>query len=416
MVVNGEDYYYLPGVAKVIKVTLGRDDLKKDDVPEVLAGLNYDYDANTIPYQTHGKTISLYKKSSIPELLNLPGNRYKAIQLISKIVARQKGVNVFATKPIMGRVRPNRKNNVSVRESMLTLEEYNVSHEVQRDEPIDIKKVYVHKSKPENFLVFDGRWWYSINDGDIKFAVGDKEMIAVNGMIKGLKMSYGNKNIPVDVTFDGGRFYIRVTKGYDTHKGDVDRWMAKYGYMEKSYLSSDYCMVYEVRYPEPSDTVKEQLGSYNDITDEYFNCKIKMRPIMVLQNLDKIYNHIVNCNTIYNAGSRSAGMSYVPPGLYVIGKMRNDYPVTNSKLMSFSLDDRLVDQYIIGYGFIDGVYKLRCGDKSALMVAFRDNESFYKYKAYLFYPDDDTIDVKRLLNKYVNESCLYRRKLNDLIY
>ena len=118
MIVNNEDYYYLPGVAKAIKTILGRDDLKKYDVPEVLVGLGYDYDANTIPYQEHGKTISLYRKSSIPELLNMPGNKYKANQLIAKINGRNKGMNVFVSQPNIGRSRPNRKSFVT--ESVVT--------------------------------------------------------------------------------------------------------------------------------------------------------------------------------------------------------------------------------------------------------------------------------------------------------
>jgi hypothetical protein len=140
-----------------------------------------------------------------------------------------------------------------------------------------------------------------------------------------------------------------------------------------------------------------------------------MRPIKVLQNLDKIYNHIINRDTIYGAGYTSSGISYVPPGLHLIGKMKDDFPRTNTSLISFSIDDRMVDQFIIGYGFISDVYKLNCNGKSALMVAFRDNESIYKYKAYLFYSDDDTIDVKGLISKSTNESCVYRKRLNDLI-
>ena len=408
MIVNNEDYYYLPGVAKAIKTILGRDDLKKDDVPEVLAALNYDYDTNTIPYQTHGKTISLYRKASIPELLDVPGNRYKAIQIVSKIVARQKGINVFNTQPILGRSRPNRKNNVTVREAVKIrkyspiLENYDISKDVLRHEPDSIEKVYVNKHDRSNFLVYGGYYWYNICGKDMVLALGDDQFYDSQNIVRSLNISYDRENIDARIEAQQGKISIYVDGRRDTKKDKVEIWMNKKGYYKDSYSSDDTVVVYRIKNVIPSKRVNAQLEDYEDFTSEYLACNVTLSPIKILENIKAIYNHIVNVDTVYKAGEKTLNMSYVPSGIHILGAMRDDFPTDNTSLLGFAIENSFADQFISGFGFVEGTYKFNCKGIPSTMIVKRAPSSIYKYAAYIFYDNDASLRYNRTCESYIH--------------
>lgn len=400
MIVNNEDYYYLPGVAKAIKTLLGRDDLKKFDVPEVLAGLGYDYDANTIPYQEHGKTISLYRKSSIPELLNLPGNRYKANQLIAKINGRNKGMNVFVSSPNVGRHRPNRKSFVTECYGN-NKEFFRALLESNDIEPFNIVNVYVNKKDDNDFVIYDGRFYFSVVGEDVQALVDKDTKRRIEYVIEKLKKAYANHNLQANITERNGKIVIEVDKWGSAYNSDVYNWMANKGFRKDYKLSHEYKQIYYITDAGMCNDMPEILDNFNDVTNPILKCGSYLPNDVLIKNLKKMYLHLSYKNEIFKIGRRTdiAGGAVIPC-IRLLGELREDYPPTDSELVGFRYDRRLYDQYVIGWGVVPGVYRLDCYGRSATMIAWTDkNAGSLRQRGYVFYNDDESIDPS--LRKYI---------------
>jgi hypothetical protein len=297
MKVNNEDYYYLPGVAKAIKDILGRNDLVKMDVPELLAELGYDYETNTIPYDTHGKTISLYRKSSIPELINLPGNRYKANQIIARLtakrIAQKKNINIFG----INRSRPNRRGFVSegLEYRRHINEELVFDSMLKNHIPKRIVRIYRDKNDHKNFIIYDGACYYNVdyNKGFVKVCIDQDSKNLVKFVVKQLKKAYRNHNLHCDIQSDNGRVKIKIDKhGRYFNKRVID-WMMDKGFVYDINASHDECLEFYLRFSFCNDN-EALLKSYEDCTDLIMKHAYQIEPIKIIENLDKIYNHILN--------------------------------------------------------------------------------------------------------------------------
>ena len=384
MIVNNEDYYYLPGVAKAIKDFLGRYDLVKMDVPELLVELGYDYDLNTIPYETHGRQISLYKKSSIPELLNLPGNRYKANQIIARLSAKRKAqqnnINVFG----MSRGRPRRSiMSESLNEELkfdLTLKHHNIKR---------IIKIYSDKNDPKNFIVYDGACYYNAdcNNGFIMVCIDQNSSNLINHVIKMLKTSYSNHNVFADISSNNGRVKIKIDKQGTCYNGQVVKWMKDKGFVYDINVSHDEYLEFYLNTSFCNDDVS-MLKSYDDCTDVIMKHAGQLSPMKLIENLDKIYNHIVNRNTVFQIGNDKNNGGY-PIGIEIVGKLKDEYPDGVTQFDGTAWDKRLKDQYIFGYGMLPGLYKCESKGKPCTMIVKEKQKDDFWTKGIVYYDDDD---------------------------
>lgn len=392
MIVNNEDYYYLPGVAKAIKDILGREDLVKMDVPELLVQLGYDYDANTIPYETQGKTISLYKKSSIPELLDMPGNRNKANMLIARLsakrTAQQKNINMFG----INRSRPNRRSFVteSLNSRRHLNEELKFDVTLKNHIPKRIIKIYRDINDHKKFIVYDGSCYYSAdcNTGIIMVCINQNTKNLVNYVVKKLKQAYNNHNLYNDITCANGRVKIKYDKRGRSYRRDVIDWMEDKGFVYDINVSYDEYLEFYLRWSCCDDT--EVLKSYEDCTDLILKHAWQLNPEMLIKNLDCIYNHIMNRDTVFEVGDiKDDGVC--PPCVVPVGRLREEYPKIESRTLSLGMrwDKRFRDQQIIGYGMLPGVYKCECKGKPCTMIVREKKNDDMRTQGIIYYNDDN---------------------------
>lgn len=392
MIVNNEDYYYLPGVAKAIKDILGRDDLVKMDVPELLVQLGYDYDTNTIPYDTHGKTISLYKKSSIPELLNVPGNRTKANMLIARLsakrTAQQKNINMFG----INRSRPNRRSFVteSLNNRRHLNEELKFDSSLKNHDIKRIVKIYSDKSDPKNFIVYDGACYYNAdcNNGFIMVCIDQNSTNLVNYVIKKLKTAYNNHNLYNEISSNNGRVKIKTDKYGKCYNRDVVKWMRDKGFIHDINVSHDEYLEFYLTTSFCNDDTA-LLKSYEDCTDLIMKHAWQLKPMKLIENLDRIYNHIANRNTVFQLGNKSNWGS-CPAGIELVGKLKDDYPDGETSLDGLEWDKRFYKQFIVGYGMLPGIYKCECKGKPCTMVVKEKQNGDFWTKGVVYYNDDVT--------------------------
>lgn len=397
MIVNNEDYYYLPGVAKAIKDILGRDDLVKMDVPELLVQLGYDYDTNTIPYDTHGKTISLYKKSSIPELLNMPGNRYKANQIIARLsakrTAQQKNINVFG----VNRSRPRRSvvtEGLSTRRCLNEELKFDVS--LNDIKPKRIVKIYRNINDPNIYIVYDGACYYNADckAGVITVCIDQNTNNLINYVVKQLKKSYDKHNLNSDIKISNNRIKIKIDKRGQYYNSDVIDWLDDKGFgYDRTASYGEYLEFYLRR--TTCDDMSYVLKSYEDCTELILKHAYQLSVDMLMINLDKISNHINNLHTVFQIGEvRDSGSC--PPGIMVVGRLKQEYPDYVGRLESMDWDKKLTEQSIVGYGMLPGVYKCECkGKPCTMIVTDKKNGDFWTH-GIVFY-NDDNINVKDYL-------------------
>lgn len=400
MIVNNEDYYYLPGVAKAIKDILGRDDLVKMDVPELLVQLGYDYDVNTIPYETHGKTISLYKKSSIPELLNVTGNVYKVNQIIARLtakrIAQQKNINMFG----INRSRSNRKSFVteSLNARRCLNEELKVDSIIKNHMPKRIVKIYRDKNDDKNFIVYDGACYYNAdcNNGFVMVCIDQNSKNLVNYVIKQLKKAYNNHNLYNDITSVNGRVKIKLDKWGKIYNSDVVKWMLDKGFSYDINVSHDEYLEFYLRHSFCNDD-SALLNSYEDCTDLIMKYAWQLDSTMLIKNLDCIYNHIANRNTIFEIGDVKNG-GPCPPLVVPVGKLREEYPEVRSNLpLGIKWDKRFREQQIIGYGLLPGIYKCICKGKPCTMIVYEKKKDDFGTTGVVYYNDDINIINKKTI-------------------
>ena len=400
MVVNNEDYYYLPGVARAIKDILGREDLLKDDVPEVLVALGYDYDENTIPYQTHGKTISLYKKTSISELLNVPGNRYKAIQIISKIVARHKGVNVFAAKPIIGRTHPNRKNNLTMRESAQENTRHSLNESLRFVDTLNesqiigkISTIYINNNNDKEFIVYSKPSYYKI--GPIKgscdeIGIGVDE--AMDNCADGIEKSFNKINIKPDIicNYINGIIVCRLPKEYDgKYNHMVDAWMKEKMFDRVESLDNIHILKYVYRTFEHKDNKPSFLDDYSDITTIIMPYIINMDNDAIKNDIAAIYNHVINKDTVYEMYNnfKAPKDAVSKHGTIPIGELEKE--ISLPAYERFVFDARMKNQFLKSSTLIPGKYKIMYKNKPCTLWVGKTITNH----GYVYYDDDKNAEV-----------------------
>lgn len=391
MIVNNEDYYYLPGVAKAIKTILGRDDLKKYDVPEVLVGLGYDYETNTIPYQEHGKTISLYRKSSIPELLNMPGNKYKANQLIAKINGRNKGMNVFVSQPNVGRRRPNRKafvtESVVTDIELITESDFMSTLYNSGKTPKRIVKIYVENGKDDSFVIFDGVTYYNVDDSGIEPKIDQDSINRTNFVAKQLKKSYDKYKLYHSIKISNGKVTVGVDRSGVKFNRSVIDWMDDYGFVYNFKASHEQMMVFDITDPGFAKGIDEDL--YEDITDDVLDVAYQLDTEAIIHNLKQIYRHILDKDVVFEVGNISeiSGKTASVPCIYPVGRLRQEYPRNSTTLLMFLYDGRLAEQCINILGLLPGEYKASCKGEPCTIVVWEKTSGIYN-QGVVFYDDD----------------------------